>query len=57
MKHEHVEALKMLVGVISDAELVNQKDDNGNTILHLSGAMKHSSLDSLQTMSRFSLLF
>lgn len=41
VKHEHVEALKMLVGVISDAELVNQKDDNGNTILHLSAAMKH----------------
>ncbi|XXG73115.1 hypothetical protein AAC387_Pa07g2084 [Persea americana] len=31
----------MLVGVISDAELLNQKDDNGNTILHLSAAMKH----------------
>ncbi|XXG73116.1 hypothetical protein AAC387_Pa07g2084 [Persea americana] len=41
VKHEQVEALKMLVGVISDAELLNQKDDNGNTILHLSAAMKH----------------
>ncbi|KAJ8423478.1 hypothetical protein Cgig2_013521 [Carnegiea gigantea] len=35
VKHSQLEALKFLVHVTDDEELLNSKDSNGNTILHL----------------------
>nr|DAD21029.1 TPA_asm: hypothetical protein HUJ06_022492 [Nelumbo nucifera] len=38
VKHDRLEALKLLVNSTGDHEFVNSKDDDGNTILHLAAA-------------------
>ncbi|KAL5987579.1 hypothetical protein ACLOJK_035328 [Asimina triloba] len=41
VKHNHLEALKLLVESVDDAGVVNMKDLEDNTILHLATAQKH----------------
>ncbi|KAL5975628.1 hypothetical protein ACLOJK_019953 [Asimina triloba] len=41
VKHNHLEALKLLVDSVDDASVVNMKDFEDNTILHLATAQKH----------------
>lgn len=40
VKHNHLEALKLLVDSVTDDEFVYSKDDDGNTVLHLAATMK-----------------
>jgi ankyrin repeat protein len=44
VKHNHLEALNLLVESMTDDKFVNSTDDDGNTILHLAAAMKHTEL-------------
>ncbi|XP_048494748.1 ankyrin repeat-containing protein ITN1-like [Beta vulgaris subsp. vulgaris] len=41
VKHSQSQALMFLVRTMGDAQLLNSKDSDGNTILHLSVAAKH----------------
>ena len=40
VKHNQLESLEFLVNVMDDRELLNFKEDNGNTVLHLAVAAK-----------------
>ncbi|KAK9683797.1 hypothetical protein RND81_10G165200 [Saponaria officinalis] len=40
VKHRQIDALKYLISVVDDAELLNLRDFDGNTILHLAVATK-----------------
>ncbi|XP_051137625.1 ankyrin repeat-containing protein BDA1-like isoform X2 [Andrographis paniculata] len=42
VKHHQLEALKLLLDKVSDEELVNAKDSDGNTLLHLAVAHKQT---------------
>ncbi|KAK3438790.1 hypothetical protein EUGRSUZ_C03604, partial [Eucalyptus grandis] len=40
VRHNRLETLKVLVEMVTDGDLVNAQDDEGNTILHLAAANK-----------------
>ncbi|XP_051137629.1 ankyrin repeat-containing protein ITN1-like isoform X2 [Andrographis paniculata] len=42
VKHHQLEALKLLLDKVSDQDLVNAKDSDGNTLLHLAVAHKQT---------------
>ncbi|XP_051137630.1 ankyrin repeat-containing protein ITN1-like [Andrographis paniculata] len=46
VKHHQLEALKLLLDKVSDQELVNAKDSDGNTLLHL--AVEHKQVETVE---------
>ncbi|KAK3438800.1 hypothetical protein EUGRSUZ_C03616 [Eucalyptus grandis] len=52
VKHNHLEILKVLVEMVTDGDLVNAQDDEGNTILHLATANRQIEWMYVNTVNR-----